>query len=408
MALVTSLSNGGSTRLLAAAAASEDDGVQQIWHKWHASGFSWVSPTPPTTAKPTSIPTRAPTLRPTSPCTSAFTVATYDAIDDDIASIKENILDDESRSRFLGGILRLAAHDFMDFDPRRSIPMGPDGCFDENHATNAGLERVWCDDCGLTLLYRQKYAHVSRADFWIAAANAVIRLTSVDNALDLKETFRWGRRDRSSCGGTGARLPGSAGCADIEEVLVARMGLRWKDAAALMGAHTLGGGNRGSSGHHGSWVGNNQDAQVFDRQYYLEITDKVWRPRNQGGPENGGPPQDWTTGRNNGNGQMMLNTDICLAFDIDQFRRRGVPCCSRTDKTFSNGENECIDREAARSRCPRYSPRDPRRAATDAVYKYVSDNDNTLFYEDFAEAWQKATTVGQRRLHPLAETCELV
>ena len=31
----------------------------------------------------------------------------------------------------------------------------------------------------------------------------------------------------------------------------------------------------------------------------------------------GGPPQDWTTESGYDNGQMMLNTNTCLMFDID-------------------------------------------------------------------------------------------
>ena len=131
---------------------------------------------------------------------------------------------------------------------------------------------------------------------------------------------------------------------------------------------------------------------------------------------------------------MMLNTDICLAFDIDRTTSDDIPCklmnlhiviglrgyeyltihclvytegCTRTNKVDSNGENECIDEDAARRRCPRYSRNDPMRDAKDAVEEYRLGNDNSRFYEAFSEAWAKATTVGQSDLSPLAETCEL-
>jgi len=67
----------------------------------------------------------------------------------------------------------------MDFDPNSDQPMGSDGCFDHDHPDNIGLERVWSSTCELTLIYELKYSHVSRADLWVAAANAVIRQTSV-------------------------------------------------------------------------------------------------------------------------------------------------------------------------------------------------------------------------------------
>jgi hypothetical protein len=138
--------------------------------------------------------------------------------------------------------VRLAAHDFMDYDRRAADRnrMGPDGCFDKGHPSNVGLDTIWCPDCPLKRMYVERYSHLSRADFWIAAANAVIRQTSIGNALDLRGTFRWGREDASSCSGSGDRLPTASGCDEVEGVFLDRMGLRWTDAVALLGAHTLG------------------------------------------------------------------------------------------------------------------------------------------------------------------------
>jgi hypothetical protein len=189
-------------------------------------------------------PSRSPTARPTMPCTT-FTVAMYDSIEEDIATLTRSIEDEESRTHFLGGIVRLAAHDFMDFDPSRFAPMGSDGCFDPDHRNNAGLDDIWCDDdCPLTLLHQTKYSHISRADFWVVCANAVIYQTSVDNALDMRETFRWGRKDRDSCIGSGQRLPRPSGCQQIEAVFLRKMGFSWREAVALLGAHTIGRGDR--------------------------------------------------------------------------------------------------------------------------------------------------------------------
>lgn len=182
---------------------------------------------------------------------------------------------------------------FMDFNRRStSRQYGSDGCIDWSDDINAGLDTIWCDDCPLTKVYKEKYAeYVSRADFWVAAANAVTRQTSVNNDLDLIDTFRVGRVDRDSCPGSADRIPEPSGCDAVEETFIDRMGLTWTDAVALMGGHTLGKGDRDFSGHEGVWVDNFQEAMMFDKKYYEELYLNAWRPR----PNNG--KQDWTTGR---------------------------------------------------------------------------------------------------------------
>ncbi len=172
---------------------------------------------------------------------------TYYSIDADIAMIKNSIDDDVTRSHFLGGIVRLVAHDFMDYDFDEAPHLGQDGCLDWTSPSNTGLESIWCDDCALTKLYNSKYSRISRADFWVIAANSVIRQTSINQELDLKKTFYWGRQDLDSCPGSALRLPTTRGCQDVEGVFLERMGLTWQDAVALLGAHTLGRGNRNVS-----------------------------------------------------------------------------------------------------------------------------------------------------------------
>lgn len=372
--------------------------------------------TPATTPPPTRKPTRSPTMKPATPTrtptrkpsakpsskTACVSFSTYDAIDVDIANLKNNIADAKSRSHFLGGIVRLAAHDFMDYDRNTpSNPMGPDGCFDVTHASNNGLSSIWCSTCPLTLLHKQKYSLISKADFWIAAANAVIRQTSVNNALNLRSTFKWGRKDAASCSGSGTRLPTPTGCTSVESVFLTRMGLRWKDAAVLMGGHTLGRGESTFSGHNGIWEDTDTDAQRFDKQYYEEIYLNSWRPRNSGTSV-----QDWTTGRpTSTTSRMMLNTDLCLVYDI----AGNLPCCTRTGVLYPNGDDTCIDTVAAQRKCPVLSSAHTRYEARETVGEmlggaYPNDN-NVPFYNAFLESWNKATTVGQSNLSFLKQTC---
>lgn len=355
---------------------------------------------------PSHSPSRYPTSRPVGGC---FTNNTYDAIDEDIEILKNEIGDDTTRSHFLGGIVRLVAHDFMDYDQNNvTDPMGSDGCFDPDHEANSGLpESVWCDTCSFKLLYEAKYTHVSRADFWVAAANAVIRQTSIDNGLDLRDIFVWGRVDADTCVGSGDRLPVPGGCDEVEGVFLTKMGLVWRDAVALMGAHTLGRGQVEFSGHEGTWVDTDGDAQRFDKQYYEEMYLNSWRPRNMGESN-----QDWTTGRSleGGNTRMMLNTDICLVYDIDVYIDENLPCCTRTGAFYTDGEDQCVDVDAAARSCPMYSQFQDRWEARQAVGEMLGgdypNSNNEPFYTAFTEAWGKATTVGQSNLSLLSENCE--
>jgi len=145
--------------------------------------------------------------------------------------------------------------------------------------------------------------------------------------------------------------------------------------------------------------------KVFDKQYYTELLDNTWRMRNQGGPLNGSPPQDWTTGGGNSDDRMMLNTDICLAYNIDNQINGGAPCCTHTDKTNSDGSNQCpIPNVGGINKCPMYAEGDSRRPALEAVDEFYKGDDSDFYYA-FASAWGVATTVGQSNLKFLAESC---
>ncbi|KAL9188044.1 hypothetical protein ACHAXT_006422 [Thalassiosira profunda] len=361
-------------------------------------------PSPRPTPRPTPRPSRRPTPQGQVRC---FTTSIYDQIDRDIQRLASSIPDIAERSHFLGGIVRLAAHDYMDFDRRDRVnPMGPDGCFDAAHPGNAGLpEDIWCDGCRLTTLYKRNYAEVSsRADFWIAAANAVIKHTSVDNVLDLRDTFRWGRKDARSCPGQGPRIPFPSSCDDVKEVFLDRMGLTWTDAAALMGAHTLGRGDRDFSGNDGTWARSDEESLVFDKEYFGEMFLQSWRPRanNFRSSSGGRVADDFTTGRPSGHPRVMLATDLCLVFDVDE----DSECCTHG---MLDGEDGCLNSSAASRRCPMLSRFHSRYEAREAVIEmlggsYPNDN-NAPFYDKFRTAWRKATTVGQEDLSPLLDSC---
>jgi hypothetical protein len=115
------------------------------------------------------------------------------------------------------------------------------------------------------------------------------------------------------------------------------------------------------------------------------MLDNNWRMRNIGGPANGGPPQDFTTGNlpDSDTGRIMLNTDICLAWDIDDALPINSPrCCTK-------GTSTC-------AQCPTYPSTDSRRQAANAVATFKScTTNNDCFYKAFIAAWNKATVLGQ-------------
>jgi len=179
-----------------------------------------------------------------------FTNQIYQSITNDIQSIHSRISSNADKAHFLGGLVRLAAHDLLDFNQRRrNNLMGSDGCIDWSHEHNGGLDDIWCNNrnaCPFKAIYDDKYKPlgISRADYWIAGANCVIDITSIGNSLgnSLRSNFKWGRIDNDDCEGSGDRLPDSSGCDETERVLIQNMGLSWKETVALMGAHTLGSG----------------------------------------------------------------------------------------------------------------------------------------------------------------------
>ncbi len=147
------------------------------------------------------------------------------------------------RSFHLGGIIRLVAHDFMDYDENAAVgnKMGSDGCLDWDHKNNKGLREIWSPGTPWHDLWLTKHPTISEPDFWIVCASLVIKLAS-GGKHDMMHTFLWGRQKASSCSGSGNRLPEGKSCKDNQEVFLDRMGLTWKDAVALLGAHTVGRG----------------------------------------------------------------------------------------------------------------------------------------------------------------------
>jgi hypothetical protein len=142
------------------------------------------------------------------------------------------------------------------------------------------------------------------------------------------------------------------------------------------------------------WMPNVDEARIFNRRYYQELMSRSWSPRVLSSQVS-----DFTTSDvDDPNPKMMLNTDACLAYDIEN-----GPCCTRTDLFKSNGESHCRSMED--TQCPLYGEDNPRIEATYAVAEMLDGDDNHNFYSAFRAAWFKATTNGQPSLYPIQESC---
>lgn len=79
-----------------------------------------------------------------------------------------------------------------------------------------------------------------------------------------------------------------------------------------MGAHTLGRAQKENSGYEGTWSGKESEG-VFDNDYYRQMLTRGWGPdRAVGGNTD---RNQWKTVDSGPAGGLMLNSDLCLAYD---------------------------------------------------------------------------------------------
>ena len=122
---------------------------------------------------------------------------------------------------------------------------------------------------------------LSKADFWVAAADVAITTASTlggrtpEGGLPIPDAplvlpFRYGRIDDASCDGVDAAfLPSAQNTyAQTSAAFVARVGMTARQLVAVMGAHTLGRAEGKNSGFDGSWSG---FSSSFSIQYYRSL-----------------------------------------------------------------------------------------------------------------------------------------
>jgi len=314
---------------------------------------------------------------------------------------------------------------------------GADGCIDFQDPDNMGLkgcmlrsvEERDSSNISLELMYQDFCTEVSVADFFVIAAEALMEATAPrqDQRLwgrSFSNNFRFGRTTALEC--TPEHLPNPKNSCDANQgKFIDEMGLTPRGLTALLGVHTLGRALPENSGFDGFWV-SQQHARTFSNQYFRAIIAIGWTPgrvassgKFQWIRADVGPPNPLA-------GEMMLNTDMCLAFQSGQtppFTRaedrnhtgcclwvetnsadlRGVACdCQGQDLSRGCSHNNCCARArgACRGNNPfrRFTRREGWRHAGETlthVVRYANAETGTqAWHDDFIPVWKQATESG--------------
>jgi len=288
--------------------------------------------------------------------TSCMSEELYDEV---VASIKQLVEglnttceeDHCEQADFGGCVLRMVGHDFMDFDSSTGNG-GADACTDMEDPDNAGLPECLYSgefegEVSLRDAYRLFCDRVSLADFLVIAAQAVMSLQAEDQSKELlsqgfKSQFHYGRTTSfEGCDFSEGILPNPEdSCVAVKRVFVDSLGLTWSEAAALMGVHTLGRAQIQNSGYQG-WWSDPENSRRFNSNYFVSILAKGWCvERNVNGCSEEGlasgmcvKKNQWQrcdVDRNRLSPEMMLDTDMCLAFS-DQEGGDGMLRASEDD-----------------------------------------------------------------------------
>jgi len=392
--------------------------------------------------------------------TTCLTTSKYQEIVDHIGRIVDELANHGcdknncAQADWTGCVLRMAGHDFMDFDGKEG---GSDACTDLDFGDNAGLLPCLVNgEFGHSLqeVYTPVCTQVSLADFIVIAGEAVMVKTrkiaqssnSSRKPLDFTagptaHRFKFGRKTRSaSCESfeKSHLLPNPEdGCDGVKTTFVDNMKLGSSKhggpnalAAALMGVHTLGRARKENSGYEGWWSEAGKQKE-FTNDYFISMIAKGWMPENMGPKKNQWKRSDGQTGPGGSTNEMMLDSDMCLAYAESgrPVKASRDTCCAWLDppmdrqmlglphgigipsalqsfsctkgKTMSAGRGNCCDGDTRANDCG--SPVRLSGFAKDAVIKYATDENAWL--EDFKEAWSIATTNGHSGLRPLQSFC---
>jgi hypothetical protein len=309
----------------------------------------------------------------------------------------------EERADVLAGAIQLAFHDAGTWDASKNNKGGMDGCACDLKEANKGLDYI---KALLEPVYSKYSSKLSRADFWAIVGNAAVKASVPAADAPLAVGFKYGRSDVdcSSCTlAVADRLPNENFSADhVKEVFVDRMGFSQKETVALMGAHSLGKMEPHNTGYAGKW---DRTFSLLDTEYFKQILNKPWErftvdektkfggsapyQADHSGNVDEEFKHEWrvpgtaTTAAFQDSTDKLLNTDMCLAWDIGNGNtevntlkcttRPGGTATTRRDGTCTHGLQTGTYKNMA-----------------SAVAAYAdASTGQAAFLKDFAAAWQK-------------------
>jgi len=258
-----------------------------------------------------------------------------------------------SKGNTLGGFVRLVFHDAAGGGG------GPNGCYDATDAQNKGLAEFSNELEPIFLKYQA--SGLTRADLWTLAG-----YVSVYVAGGPAMAYSSGRIDcnPSSPPSDAGLLPGpTMNFSQVLAIMQTRMGFTPREITALMGAHSLGGAELANSGIQGPEAIN--DAQ-FSNTYYQDTFNQQWT-LNQ---SSGASTEFWQAEQ----GQIIrFDTDINLVIDPASCNEFGG----------ATGVGRCNTNPITHDRFQKYA------------------NNQTLWFADFSEAFQKLVALGYSDLTPV-------
>lgn len=183
-----------------------------------------------------------------------------------------------------GALVRLAFHDAFG-GGRPSATGGANGCLDPSFVGHGGMSEIVT---ALASSWAPFSARISRADYWVLAAQTAIEFASTTSPAGsgplppspgtLVLPFRYGRVDAATCSGADAgMLPDASFTWAQSSTMFGRIGLTIAETVALFGAHALGRAEWKNSGFHGGWT---LSQSSFSNTYFANMLGIPWRNNN--------------------------------------------------------------------------------------------------------------------------------